>query len=262
MLSIAERAVASSIELPAQGRRGDVSFATAEGGDRVEADLIVVATGLRSLRSKLVSAFREMTGYRPPRAMPACVTEIDLSSCGGTSIGGRLLILNGIIPDSVIALIPMQVNWLTVAALKRVLTVNGLRCVFANPVVREYVQLDDVELSLVCEKVCGSDVFVGKARNTYGDGWVVLGDLAGYGRVLKDGYFAALLGADLAARTVAFHGCSREAFARNYHAGVRQFDRENRMGMELFALNNVVTKSGIFNQAMVDALSWEGSRHP
>ena len=262
MLSVVEPAVATSIELPTETSPGSVTVAHGAHGSRVEADLVVLATGLRSLQSKLISSFTEMTGYHPPPTMAASVTEVDLSNSAKSGLGRRMLILNGIVPGSLVAVIPKQVNWLTVAALNRVLTMDDLQAIFAHPSVREYVTLDDVRSSLPCNRICASDVFVGAAKDFYGDGWVVLGDLAGYGRVLKDGYFAALLGAELAAGTVAYHGCTREAFARNYHARLRQFKGDNRMGMELFALNNLLARSRSFNRAMVEALSWESARHP
>ena len=262
LLSVVEPASATSVEIPGNGRRGAVTFRRIGGSDRVEADLVVLATGLRSLDSKLISGFRELTGFRPPPLMPACVTEIDLSGTGTSHIGRRVLILNGIIEGCVAALIPKRPNWITIAALHKVLTIEDLRRIFEHPVVTQYVEVEEVESSLPCNKVCPSGVYTSPARNFYGDGWAVVGDLTGYGRVLKDGYFAALLGADLAAHTAISHGCSREAFARHYHAGLKAFEGDNRIGMRLFSLNNALTRLEAFNRAMIDAFSAEKAGHP
>ncbi|MCL5105152.1 MAG: hypothetical protein M1133_13715 [Armatimonadetes bacterium] len=260
MLSVMEPAVATSVELPSKGRRGAVTCMRTSGEERVEADLIVLATGLRSLESKLVGSFRQVSGYKPPKVMPACVTEVDLSNGGSSSIGPRMLILNGIVKGSVVALIPKQHNWITIAALKKVLTMDDLHRIFDHPAVREFVQIGNLEESLVCNKVCRSGVFTAPARNFYGDGWVVLGDLTGCGRVLKDGYFAAFLGAELAAHTAVFHGCSREAFARHYHAGMKRFEPDNRVGMKLFMLNTLLAKSDCYNRMITDAMLAEGKQ--
>ena len=257
MLIVEQPAVATAVELPTKARRGVVTFVSAQETKTVQADLIVLASGFRSLQSKLLSSFREATGYRPPRLMSACVTEVDLSGSGGHALDRRILILNGIVKGAVIALIPKHENWITIPALNKVLTFEDIRSVFAHPIVREYVQVDDAESKLACGKICASDVFIGPARRFYGDGWVVLGDLSGYGRVLKDGYFAALLGAQLAADTVVHHGCSREDFARYYHARLKQFRRDNRMGVPLFALNILLARSGVFNRVIIEAMSGE-----
>lgn len=260
MFSVVEPAVARSVELPTKTSPGLVTYHHVGGVHELEADLIVVATGLRSLQARFLSGFIDVTDYRPPPVMPACVTEVELPAGGGAAINRRMLILNGIIKGSVIALIPKQENWITVAALNKVLTEDDLRRVFDHPAVREYVRVDESGLHLPCNKICTSAVFTGPARNFYGDGWVVIGDLTGYGRVLKDGYFAALLGADLAAHTAVLHGCSREAFQQHYYLGIKQFEADNRVGMGLFALNNRLARLGVFNRAITEALARE-SKH-
>lgn len=262
MLSVIQPAVATSIELPQEGKRGSVTFLRSGGMEQAEADLIVLATGLRSLQSKFISSFRELTGYQPPAIMPACVTEVEVSTSETNEIGRRMLILNGVVPDTVVALIPKQLNWITIAALNKVLDAGDLRAIFAHPMVRNYVRIDSPEPHLPCNRVCTSGVFVGSARKFYGDGWVVVGDLTGYGRVLKDGYFAALLGADLAAHTAIEHGCSEEAFALHYHPGLRHFETDNRVGMGLFTLNNFLARSGAFNRAIIDVLEVESAHQP
>jgi hypothetical protein len=262
MLSVVEPAVATSVELPSGSRPGVVTYSHSGGVESISADLIVFATGLRSLKSKLMAGLCEQTGYRPPGVMPASVTEIDLTEGGGENLRRRMLVVNGIIRGSVLAIIPKQVNWITIAALNKVLDLDDLNRVFAHPVVRQYVQVDNVELRLACNKVCASEVYTSAARNFYGDGWVLIGDLSGYGRVLKDGYFAGLLGAHLAAHAVVQQGCSRESFARYYHGPLRQFEADNRAGMTLFALNNRLAGSGAFNRALVETLAYETSGHP
>lgn len=260
MLSVMQPAVATSIELPKNGKRGAVTCMRTSGEERVEADLIVLATGLRSLESKLLASFSKLTGYQPPKVMPACVTEIDLSNGGSSCIGRRMLILNGIVKDCVVAMIPKQHNWITIAGLKKVLTIDDLHHIFEHPAVKEFVQIGDLETSLACNKICKAGVFTAPARNFYGDGWVVLGDLTGSGRVLKDGYCAALLGAKLAAHTAMMHGCSREAFDKHYCAGLKRTQRDNRVGMKLFTINNILARSGSYNKVITRTLLAEGAR--
>lgn len=261
MLSVVEPAVATAVELPGEGRQGKVTYSHQSGTETLEADLIVIATGLRSIRGKLVTCLSGATGYRPPPTMPACVTEIDSSACGTSRVGRRLLILSGIVRGAVVAVIPKHRDWLTVAALGKVLTVEDLEQMFAHPAVREHVELDDVEAGLVCKNVCASGVYTGPAANFYGDGWVVVGDLTGHGRLLKDGYFAALLGANLAAHTCFEHGWSRQAFARHYHGGLRGFGLENLMAMELFGLNSFMSRYKAYDRVMMSAFTREGRPH-
>ncbi|MBI2843558.1 MAG: hypothetical protein HYX78_09170 [Armatimonadetes bacterium] len=262
MLTVVEPAVATAVELGSKDKRGAVTYTCSGGAEVVEADLIVIATGLRSIESKLIAALRKETNYKPPKVMKACVTEVDITNGGASKIGRRILIVSGVITNAVVALIPKQRNWITIAGLKKHLTLDDIRTIFNHPAVREYIQVDDIRVRLPCDKVCSSGVFVGPAGSFYGDGWVTIGDLTGYGRVLKDGYFAALFGAELAAHTAFVHGCSREAFARHYHSRLRSFEHDNRMGMTLFHVNNILARSSTFNRVILDVFTDEKAKHP
>jgi len=260
-LTAIEPCSATEIHVPQDGRRGRVVYHDTQGRHEIEADLVIVATGLRSLNTRLMRDFCASTGFVPPPMMDASVTEIDLAGTGRTRIGNRMLVLNGIIDHCVAAMIPKMPNWITVCSLERALTSEDLARLCTHPAVKEYVELEDLPTSLPCGRICPSGVYIGPAKGFYGDGWAVVGDLTGYGRVLKDGYFAALLGAELVAHTIVDHGWTKKALAENYHRRLLEFRRDNRAGLTLFRLNSFLHRSDWFNLTLLEALRAEKSKH-
>lgn len=89
------------------------------------------------------------------------------------------------------------------------------------------------------------------AKNFYGDGWLILGDLTGYGRVLKDGYLSALRGAHFAANTIIYYGVSEKAFKKYYHDKLKQYEFDSRIGIALFKLNNRAKQVDFFSKFFV-----------
>lgn len=236
------------------GARARVTFRSGQHVHRVEADVLVVAAGLRSLGRRMMRRFAAAGGYRPPPMMAAGVTEVDTSDAALNRLGERVLIVDGIVPDAVVALIPKRPNWVTVTSLQRPLRAADLDRLFAHPVIQRYIKLPKVPAHLRCRTVCPSWVFTGPSPAFYGDGWLALGDLTGYGRVLKDGYFAAMLGADLAARCLVTHGASRDALARHYHRPLRRlFTWDNAVGMGLFRLNARIGEAAWFERMLTEA---------
>jgi flavin-dependent dehydrogenase len=209
-----------------------------EGREReLEADLAVIATGLKSLPTKLMREFIARTGYRPPTLIPAWVTEIDSERAIRDQLAGTVMVVDNTVPGCVSAIVPKGPNWITAVGLGASATVEDLERLFAHPAVRERLEIPDVARALRCRMMCDAPVFVRPARHYYGDGWVMIGDLTGTGRILKDGYFAALRGADLAARTIVEQGVSRRDFAAHYRRPLAKLSLDNRIGYQLFKLN-------------------------
>ncbi|MHB1126673.1 MAG: hypothetical protein ACYC2T_06895 [Bacillota bacterium] len=224
----------------------------------IEGDVVVVACGFKSLNRPMLDDFQKATGYIPPSVMAAAVTEVDTSKARYNHLGNRMYILDGIMPGVVLAFIPKGQNWLTLTALGRKLSTEDIKELFDHPEVKKFIDIPDASQCLRCHTVCGATVFTDRpARNFYGDGWLVIGDLTGHGRVLKDGYFAAFLGARLAAATILHHGANKESLKRFYHHPLKYFPSDNRVGMLLFHLNIKLIQKGWFSRLMINAAQSE-----
>ncbi|MDA8233315.1 MAG: hypothetical protein M0Z31_00635 [Clostridia bacterium] len=226
----------------------------------IDCDLLVLATGFRSLNRPMLKEFSQVTGYVPPPVMESSVTEIDTGSARFNNIGKDMCIIDGVIPGAVIALIPKGSGWLTLTSLGKKLTKGDLEQLFRHPVFKQHLDLDDVGEHLRCHTICPAAIFTGEADNFYGDGWVMLGDLTGYGRVLKDGYFGSFLGAYLAAHTAVYRGIMREDWRVHYHRPLRGFEIGNRVGMLLFNFNQKLNGISWFNRFFMAAAQSEGGR--
>jgi len=207
----------------------------------IDADVAVIATGLKSLQQPFMHKLIADLRYRPPELMDASVTEVNTTKATTYALGGRMLVADGIIPHCLVAFVPKGKGWLTITGLGKVLADHDLELLFSHPIVKQYIELDQVIDELRCRRICSASVVTKAASGFYGDGWVMIGDLTGYGRALKDGYFAALQSADLAARTILLHGCSEAAFRRHYFRPLRKLKLDNQVGMQLYRLNDKVT---------------------
>ncbi|MHB1419169.1 MAG: hypothetical protein ACYCX4_06195, partial [Bacillota bacterium] len=220
--------------------------------EEIEGDVVVVACGFKSLSRPMLDDFQKSTGYIPPSIMAAAVTEVDTSKARYNHLGNRMYILDGIMPGVVLAFIPKGHNWLTLTALGRKISTEDVRDIFNHPAVKKFIDIPDASQCLRCHTVCGATVFTDRpARNFYGDGWVVIGDLTGHGRTLKDGYFAAFLGARLAAFSIFYHGATKQSLKRYYHKPLKHFPWDNRVGMLLFRLNIRLIQTGWFSRLMI-----------
>ncbi|OAT85850.1 NAD(P)/FAD-dependent oxidoreductase [Desulfotomaculum copahuensis] len=227
----------------------------------LSADLVVLASGFNSLHKPMLNRFMKSTGYTPPPVFQASVTEVNTSTALVNRVGRRVYMLDGIVPGTMLAFIPKGKNWLTLTALNKKLDFHDLRLLFAHPSIREIIDLPNPVEALRCHVVCPAFIYSGPSPCFYGDGWVAAGDLSGYGRVLKDGYFAAFWGSWLAARTVFYHGITRRDFARYYHRPLHRFSRENLLGIALFNLNNSLGHRPWFNRLLLTAAREEIRGH-
>lgn len=262
--SLIEPARVLRVAAPRNGRRGRVVYMRhALAGqpltEEVEAGVIVLATGLRSVGMKMLDQFAAETDFQLPTLMKASVTEIDAHEAAYNRLGNSVLMIDGIIPGCVAALIPKRPDWITLTSLNKVLTLDDVTRIFAHPLVRKYIDLPKASSQLRCKRICAASVFTHGSPKFYGDNWVVIGDLTGYGRVLKDGYLAALRGAHLAAETIIYHGSSRKAFARHYHGPLKGLRLDNAAGMGLFWLNMRLTRLSWFSRLVVSAGQGEGA---
>jgi hypothetical protein len=229
---------------------------------KIACHTLVLANGLRGINNPLIKNFSELTGYEPPEIMAASVTEIDTSQAVYNNLQGKVFILDGIIPDCVVALVCKGKHWVTVTCLNKKLTFTDIQTVFNHPQVKEYIDLPNPTVHLRCGIICGATVFTKGAKNFYGDNWVAIGDLTGYGRILKDGYFAALVSAKYAAETLIYHGSTKGDFDRHYYRPLKkQTASWNKLGMILFHLNLRLITSDWFPKLMIAAGKSEKQQH-
>ncbi len=228
----------------------------------IKADVLVMAGGIRALHRPMMQEFTAISGYHPPPTMTACVTEIDTTKAVYNYIGDRMVIVDNIIPGGVVALIPKGPWWMTLTCLGVQLKKEDLATIFDHPSIKEYIYLPNAEQSAKCHTICPAKVFTGSSHNFYGDGWLCVGDMTGYGRVLKDGYFAAFLEGALAAQTLIYHGSDKTALRKQYHMPLQVFDLDNSFGMLLFKLNCRIQGNGIISRLLVKAAHREGHGNP
>lgn len=95
--------------------------------------------------------------------------------------------------------------------------------------------------------VCGCRPLaaVSSAHRYYGDRFVAIGDAA-VSRLYKDGIGSSLLTAREAARTIVYHGFSREDFKFYYEPLCTRIDQDNRWGRLLFWINDKAKNSRSF----------------
>lgn len=265
-LQVIEPVTVTQIIPPSCANKGAVSYHRYEPTvgyvpSRIDdVDFVALATGIRNLKSNVVRDFCSRTGFVPPGTMDASVTEIDSSTAEMDLLENRMVIVDNVVPNCVAAIIHKRPGWVTATSLHKVLTRKDIEEIFAAPKVRQYIKLSEPSQRLRCKTVCKATVYVSPARRFCGDGWVALGDLSGHGRVLKDGYFAAFLGAHLAAWTLVTQGATREAFARYYHRPLRQFNLDNKVGMAIFELDRRLSMTHWFPKAFMKAAAVETSK--
>lgn len=262
-LKLIEPARVLSMSPPTDDAPALVKFVRSGGREEtLRGDVLVVATGLKSLGSRLMTDFAATSGYRPPDLMPAGVTEIDVSSARLNRLEHGILVIDGVIPNCVVAMIPKRKNWLTLTSLGKTLTFEDLNLVFSQEAVKRFIELDQPGNCLRCHTICRASVFVSPARHVVGRGWLVIGDLTGRGRVLKDGYFAALDGADLAANVLVGGGLGEANLKANYEGRLNRGLSDNTAGIALFKLNARINRTGWFQKLLVAASASEKEEDP
>jgi hypothetical protein len=191
-LEIIEPVTVSALQLPTATQKGWVNYRLQGERRRLEAEVIVLACGLRSLDRPMMNDFIAQSGYTPPRMMEAGVAEVDATKARYNHIGGHALIVDNIIPGCIVGIIPKRPNWITVSALNRRIAPEDLDLLFSHPALRHWIDLPQASNSLRCRTTCPARVYTTPAKNFSGDGWLAVGDLTGYGRMLKDGYLACI----------------------------------------------------------------------
>ncbi|MEW6624052.1 MAG: hypothetical protein AB1420_13140 [Bacillota bacterium] len=225
------------------------------------ADFVVLAGGLKMIDRPVLTEFQTFTGYQPPPLMPASVTEIDTSQARVNLMDGRLYIVDGIVPGAVMGLVSKSKNWLTLTSLGRELSKEDFDRLFSHPEVKKHLDLPNPSQHLRCGIICKASVYTGPAKNFYGDNWAAIGDLNGYGRVLKDGYLASLLSAKLAAETIIYIGRDKQSLYKNYFLPISKLKNDNKAGMALFKINTLLNHTSCFSKFFIKSAHLEAKHH-
>jgi len=106
---------------------------------------------------------------------------------------------------------------------------------------------------------CYPRINVKSANPAYADRLVMIGD-SGATRLFKDGIGASYRTAKAAARTVVFHGISREDFANYYAPLCRKIERDNQVGKIVFAFGSLVQKARFARRGVLRMTSREQGR--
>ncbi|MEW6755562.1 MAG: hypothetical protein AB1505_31980 [Candidatus Latescibacterota bacterium] len=258
--------------------RAQVSYRTREGaGERsatVEADLVVVATGVNSRvgmgreTNPLHRALAEaIPGFRPPRVRRATIAEMRLPERAGRLMHGQVhfaLYGAGDLPIEMSSLIPKG-EWLTVALLGRSVDEAGphehLR------IVERFLELPHVRrllprsADLVPGCVCQPNMTVGVARHPWGHRIALVGDVA-VSRLYKDGILSAYLTASALADCALDRGVDAGSLRRGYWPAVRRLHHDNWFGAVVFFVNRVTFSRRVLSRVVYQAVVSERKGRP
>jgi flavin-dependent dehydrogenase len=192
------------------------------GSDVVQADLIVLATGVNA-RPPLSPQF----GYRPPRTATMAQDEFERPPDWPNDVvrayfrEPRGLVFGALIPKG---------EHLNISLLGR-----GLRA----DAVRDFLEVQGLDRSFPSAErsLCGCTprIAVLPARSYFGDRWVAVGDAA-VTRLYKDGIGSAFATSRAAMQAAVTHGIEKRDFQRFYGPACRAISRDNRSGRWLFGL--------------------------
>ncbi|MHB1126392.1 MAG: hypothetical protein ACYC2T_05460 [Bacillota bacterium] len=261
-LEVHEPSVVTGVACPQRtlGHKGKIYYHKGDTNERVEEiDLLAVATGLRSIDGAVTGTLRIQAGYVPPPMLEASVAELDLGDVQHR-LNHQLLVAHGILTGCAVAVIPKGPRWLTVVSLGRSMTTEDLEELFGYPAIIKLTGVSRPHEKLRCGHICPARVHTGPARRFYGDGWIALGDLTGYGRVLKDGYYASLMGAYFAGVTFFKYGTNRETLRRYYQWPLARLGDNNRIGMWLYRLDRRFASNQRLSGILNAAARWELAR--
>jgi flavin-dependent dehydrogenase len=192
------------------------------GDESLEADLVVIATGVNS-RSPLAGSW----GYRPPRTETMAQDE----GPGPSEFAPDVVhVFFGYPPGLLFGAVIPKGRYASVSLLGRSLSPDAVADFLEGHGLRSLLPGDRAQL---CG--CWPRVAVSPARRFFADRMVVVGDAA-VTRLYKDGIGAAALTAEAASRTAVQQGLSRGEFAQGYAPVCRRIAADGRYGRLCFAL--------------------------
>ncbi len=218
------------------------------GDERLEADLVVVATGA-NCRSPLEAAW----GYQPPRTETMAQDEVAMPPGHAADVVHIFfdhppgLLFGAVIPKR---------RYLSVSLLGRSLSPDAVADFLEGHGLTPFLPLGRSHL---CG--CSPRVAVSPAQRYFADRLVVVGDAA-VTRLYKDGIGAAELTARAASRTVIERGVAHEDFSRGYLPVCRRLAADNRYGRLCFALWDLTRRTPLLLRGWEQAIAAEQALPP
>jgi flavin-dependent dehydrogenase len=217
-----------------------------------EADLVVGAVGVNSQTTKI---FEDIGfGYKKPETITAAIAEIGMdrsivSEHFGNSVHMFLLPVKDI---KFAAMIPKG-TYITVCILGKNMNTHTVTEFINNPVVQRVLPRT-ITYKIDCR--CLPKMNIRAPKIPFSDRVVICGD-AGSTRLFKDGLGAAYIMGKAAAKTVVFHGVSKEHFQKEYYPVYKSIIIDNRYGRYLYAITDIYRKNKILTKGMLEVVRKE-----
>ncbi len=218
------------------------------------ADVVVGAFGVNGRTTKLVENMG--FGYQEPPVVTAAIAELGMSPDAIAERFGNSIHLF-LIPDKGVkfaAMIPKG-SYVTLCILGNAVNSKTVADFLEKPVAQAL--LKDIDYRLECR--CLPKMNVGAPKIPFADRMVMCGD-AGSTRLFKDGLGAAYLMGKAAAKTVVFHGVSREDFKQGYHPVYKSIITDNYYGRYLYTITDIYRKNGFLTRGMLNVVRTEQRR--
>jgi flavin-dependent dehydrogenase len=219
--------------------------------EELEADLVVVATGVNS-RPALDPAW----GYQPPRTEVMAQDEIPLP-VGASNSSVHLFFEN--LPGLIFGALIPKGRYANLSLLGHTLPADAIHQFLAAPELKGLVSAGS---PLLCG--CAPSVAVSIALGYFGDRLVAVGDAA-VTRLYKDGIGSAFITAEAAAQTAIRRGVSRQDFLAGYQPVCRRIAADNAFGRRLFRLWSLTFHTPLLKKAWTQSIVNEVDRrvdHP
>ncbi len=218
-------------------------------GKLSEADLVVGACGINS---KTIKVFEELgTGYTCPSTIKAYQSEIQIGEHNvSTQFGNAVYVFLINQPGVKFAAITPKGSYVTVSMLGKDITRQTIMDFLNHPDVKKKFPDAWNIPDTFCR--CIPKINVGAARHPFADRIVMIGDACS-ARLYKDGIGSAYLTAKAAANTAILYGVDETAFHKHFYPTCRKIDRDNIFGKIMFSFTDIINKTPILREALLNA---------
>lgn len=219
-------------------------------------DLLVGAVGVNSPGMRLIESLD--FGFQSPKTTKTYITELDLGQEEVTRLFGSSmnLFLTDIHGLHFAAIIPKG-DFATVCLLGDEINREMIEGFFSSQAVRNCFRGEWEPEEGACH--CSPKINIREAARLSADRIVLVGD-AGVTRLYKDGIGAAYRTAKAAAKTAVFAGVSQDDFHRHYRPACRAIARDNRYGLLIFTLVDLIHRVPPLTRGTLRLAAWEQSR--
>ncbi|NOY99588.1 MAG: hypothetical protein GXP40_10385 [Chloroflexi bacterium] len=213
----------------------------------LDADVVVGAFGLDEGTAAL---FARHTAYRPPDALSSVVTKYHPGADSMAAFGSYIHAFLPVQPRIEFGAVTPKKNHLTINIAGRDVDATLMQAFLADPQVRAALPSPDKSRQ---HKTADFQFFKGrfprsKARNYYGDRYVMVGDAAGLVRAFKGkGITSAVLTGIRAAETILQTGISQQAFNDSYRAANQDILRDLPYGRAMRSLTILLSRFGLLD---------------